>query len=139
MTRDMFWSHDLDVFSKRYYANYRYPKKWYEDLRSISEFCRKNKINLKILILPTHTQLRSKVNEYGLSQEYEAYLEDLSKLAEVYDFNIKNQWTENKSNFEDTRHFKPLLARELIREIWGEKKTWVRIANKGNTPSRQPF
>ena len=132
MNRKRFWTYALNVPTKRYYTNYKYPKSWYEDLRRISEFCRDNDIDLKIIILPTHTQLQAKVQEYGLVKEYEVYIEDLAELAVVYDFNIKNHWTEDKSNFEDPRHFKSRLARELIREIWGLKKNWVRIASINN-------
>jgi len=115
MNRKKFWTYNLNIPTRRYYTNYTYPKRWYEDLRRISEFCRDNDINLKIIILPTHTQLQAKVQDYGLVKEYEVYLEDLAKLATVYDFNTINHWTEDKNNFEDPRHFKPRLARELIR------------------------
>jgi hypothetical protein len=105
---------------------------YYEDLLKISIFCRDNNINLKIIILPTHTQLQAKVREYGLAKEYSVYLENLAELAPVYDFNIKNHWTENRNNFEDPRHFNRRLARELIREIWGLKKNWARITSSND-------
>lgn len=132
MNRKKFWTYNLNIPTKRYYAHYKYPKMWYEDLRRISEFCRDNDIELKIIILPTHTQLQAKVQEYGLAKEYRVYIEDLAELALVYDFNTKNHWTENKNNFEDPRHFKRKLARELIREIWGKKNNWVRIDSGDN-------
>jgi hypothetical protein len=122
MSREQFWNYSLNVPTRRYYANYKYPKEWYGELRRISDYCHHNAINLTFLILPTHTQLQTKIDEYGLSKEYEIYLKDLSKLALIYDFNKKNQWTDDKNNFEDPRHFKSGLARELIREIWGEKQ-----------------
>jgi hypothetical protein len=132
MNRKRFWTYSLNIPTRRYYSNYKYPKLWYDDLREISEFCRDNDINLKIIILPTHTQLQAKVQGYDLAEEYEAYIQDLAKLAAIYNFNVKNHWTEDKNNFEDPRHFKPKMARELIREIWGLKKNWVRIALMNN-------
>ena len=139
MTREKFWNYNLNVPTKRYYANYKYPKKWYSGLQQISEFCRNNDINFRVLILPTHTQLQAKVHEYGLSQEYEVYLEDLGKLAEMYDFNIKSQWTEDKNNFEDPHHFKSGLAREVIRKIWGEKKLGFESQVKVTFPVARHF
>ncbi len=127
MNRKRFWTYKLNVPTRRYYSNYKYPKMWYDELRRISEYCRDNDIMLKIIILPTHMQLQTKVQEYGLNEEYKIYLKDLAKLAVVYDFNTKNNWTEDKSNFDDPRHFDRELARELIREIWGSEKKWVKI------------
>ena len=75
--------------------------------------------------------LTAKANTDLLARQIEQFTPE---LAVVYDFNIKNHWTEDKNNFEDPRHFKSRLARELIREIWGLKKNWVRIAS-GNTSS----
>ena len=132
MNRKKFWTYNLNIPTRRYYTNYKYPRKWYEELRKISEFCRENGVNLKIIILPTHTQLQLKVQEYGLAKEYEAYLKDLAKLAVVYNFNIKNSWTEDQSNFDDPRHFRYKMARELIHEIWGLKKHWVRVNSDDN-------
>ena len=122
MSREQFWTYNLNVPTRRYYSNYRYPKSWYKDLQRISEFCRENDINFKIIILPTHTQLQKKIQEYGLSKEYKVYLKDLAELAVIYDFNKINHWTKDKNNFEDPRHFKQNLARELIHEIWKIKK-----------------
>lgn len=121
MSRQQFWTYNLNIPTRRYYSNYSYPRVWYEDLRRISKYCRDNDINFKIIILPTHIQLQAKIQEYGLTKEYKVYLEDLAEVAAVYDFNKKNHWTEDKNNFEDPRHFKRNLARKLIREIWHVK------------------
>lgn len=133
MDREKFWNHQLNVSARRYYENYKYPKKWYNELQRISEYCRANGIQLKFLILPTHAQMQAKIVEYDLSSEYEAYIQDLSKLAIVYDFNIKNSWTEERNNFDDPYHFKFKLAQELINEIWGRKRHWVQITSTENS------
>jgi hypothetical protein len=133
MNREKFWNYQLNAIPRIFYENYKYSKKWYRDLEQISEFCRKNNIKLKFIVLPVHTQMQAKIYDYGLSGEYEAYLRDLSKLAVVYDFNIANSWTDDKNNFDDPFHFKWKLTREIISEIWGNQRNWAIIKGKEET------
>ena len=79
-------------------------------------------IELYFIVLPTHTSLQDKVNDFGLSKERGRFLSDLTNLATVYNLDYKNKLTEKIENFSDPFHLKREFIESVVSEIWGPKR-----------------
>lgn len=125
-SREQFWAFQLGPITDRVYANYAYPEEGYELLRKIAEFCGARNIELVFVILPTHTDAQQKVREYHLDREYARFKEDIRKLGKVYDFDLPNEFTRDRSNFTDPYHV--VNANRIIDEVWGGRITYSAVS-----------
>ena len=117
-SKEQFWCYQLNVTAKSHYEHYYYPKKYFEDLKLISKYCRENKIKLVFFIPPTHYDLQSKVQEFNL-QNYEIrFKNDLIQLGDLYDFNYPSDLTKNIDNFDDPYHFSSPVAKIIIKDLF---------------------
>ncbi len=118
ISKDQFWDYQLNITTKRYYANYKYPSRLHAELQNISKYCRQRHINLFFVILPTHISLQEKIKEYGLADAKDKFLSDLRELGKVYDFDYRNELTEDRGNFSDPYHIRKDLLILIIHKIW---------------------
>lgn len=82
-----------------------------EMLTQIKQICDKNKTNIKIVIAPIYDQVpinaadkRILVNMFGNNN--------------VFDYSGKNHFTESISNYYEDSHFRPVVARQIMKEIY---------------------
>jgi hypothetical protein len=121
MSKEEFWAQRLGAATDYYYGTYIYPYDALKSLHEIMKYCEDNAIKLSLIIFPTHVELQDKVQEYGLSAEYDRYKVDLRSVAPVIDFDYPNEWTKNKQLFIDPYHFNEEIMQALIDEIWRHK------------------
>ena len=121
MSRDSFWDYQLNNTTRRFYTNYKYPTKMKAELERIAEFCRRKKIKLFFVILPTHVSLQKKIQNFGLIDSHKVFLSDLKQLGTVYDFDYPNELTSQRRNFKDPYHLKQDKILPLIQRIWKNK------------------
>jgi len=115
-SREEFWQYELNQ-EERYLRNYAYPKNYYNEFKKISDHCLKNNIKLIFVISPAHTELQSKVSEFGLNAAYERFKRDMISFGDLYDFNWPNEITADKKNFLDPLHSIDSVSRLVIKEM----------------------
>ena len=98
------WSKALKFIEKSYYKKYRYPKKYFLQLKKISNYCEKKKIKLVFFIPPNHIDTYELINKNKLGLFEKQFKKDLSSLGTLYDFNIHSNITTNKDNYKDPFH-----------------------------------
>lgn len=130
MTEEEFWDYQLNVSPRRYYNNYTYPEPLYQELVKIQKYCRDNKINLTIIIPPTHISLQEKIKEFNLTEEYAKFLSDIKGIGTVYNFDYPNELTTNRYNFKDPYHLTKEASNLVVQEIWGKRKNHKKILLK---------
>lgn len=107
MSVDEFWQFQLQTAGSRYFDQYVYPELYYRELMKIAQYCKDNKIQLTFIVPPTHLDLQELLKSKGLNAAEKKFIEDLSRLGETFDFNISNEFTNKKDNFNDPFHAKP--------------------------------
>ncbi len=117
-SRDEFWQHMLNDVANDAYKDYRYPSNYFQDLKSISEYCNIKGIKLVFFTPATHIDLQKKVDEFKL-QEYEIrFKNDLKQLGDFYDFDYPCDLTTKKDNFKDPYHFTTDVSKIIIKELF---------------------
>ncbi len=122
-SREEFWIHQLEISGPNFYKNYKYPSKYYNDLKNISAYCSSNNIKLIFFIPPTHFDLQKKIKEFHLEKENEQFKKDLISFnMPIFDFNFENLMTINKENFGDPFHFRGEYKNIIIEVISNDKE-----------------
>jgi hypothetical protein len=116
MDRNKFWSYQIDVMGKRFYQKYKYPEQYHQDLVNISNYCKKNNIKLTLFMPPTHVELQKRISDFKLEDEYNTFVQDISKLGSYYNFDVISDYTKNKQNFYDPFH--PVNDSLIVHSIW---------------------
>lgn len=129
-SRDDFWKYQLESSANNFYRSYTYPTDYHKSLLEISDYCKKNNINLVFFVPPTHVDLQQKVNEFKLEAAQVKFKSDLSKLGLFYDFDYANEITENRVNFSDPFHYTDSIANIVIKEIVTGKINYARRHHK---------
>ena len=134
MSREEFWQWQITEIPDRFFGQYAYPDNYYEDLRSIADYCRSNKIKLILWIPPTHSDFQQRLEEFDLQEEQERFKLDLTHLGDLYDYNYPNELTKNKENFADPLHFNRDIANRIREEILGNQEFIARKIKTDPTP-----
>ena len=80
-------------------------------LRDIFDIFRKNKTNYRIVISPLYNQI--KINKQDLD-----YLNQLFGRDNVFDFSGINKFTKDYTNYYESSHYRPHIAREIMKLIY---------------------
>jgi hypothetical protein len=78
-----------------------------------------HKTNYKIIISPVYSQER-------LAKEDLSYLQSLFGNQHVFNFSGKNKFTEDYNNYYESSHYRPHVARELLRIVYRERELQAR-------------
>lgn len=125
MSKDEFWNSQLSGTIRRYYIKYEYPDFLFMKVKEVVKYCREKKIQLIFFIPPNHVDLQNKISEFQLGNYNKKFLEDISKLGVVYDFDFENEFTRNKDNFSDPFHVNSDTL--MTNVLWGGVDEYVRI------------
>jgi hypothetical protein len=128
-SKEDFWNYQLEVAAANFYRSYNYPQEFVEELEKISEYCRKNSINLTFFIPPTHIDLQERIAHYDLIMEEIRFKKALRSLGDLCDFDYPNELTEDKSNFIDPFHCVDSIARLVVFDIVSGKETISKYYN----------
>ncbi len=128
LSREKFWKLQLEQSAKSHYEYYNYPEKYFNQLYDISSYCKKENIELIIIIPPTHVDLQKRISDFGLKNEEKRFKRDIYKLAQAYDYNYPNSITLDKNNFLDPYHFNDSIAKILIEEIFLKKIKYAKFS-----------
>ena len=114
MTREQFWKSQLGRTTANFYGDWKAPEAAKAELQKISNFCKQNDIGLTFFIPPTHVELQAKIDEFELRDEYDEFVQFLSGLGVVLDFDFPNSITEDKALFKDPYHGTAEVNRNVV-------------------------
>lgn len=117
-SREKFWKSSVRIYGKKFYGKYAYPVEYYNELKNISEYCKKKKIQLIFWIPPASTDIRNLVDTYGLNKEYARFVSDIKKLGPTFDFNDAKKVMYTDEDFTDPTHFNFSLGSKIYDEIF---------------------
>jgi len=80
-------------------------------LKDIYDIFKKNNTNYKIIISPLYDQVKLNPNDLK-------FLEDLFGKKNVFDFSGINKFTSDYKNYYETSHYRPHVARELLKIVY---------------------
>lgn len=115
--RDQFWNEQLQL-TATYYKKYAEPVKYRTELKSISDYCRGQGIELKFVILPTHVDAQREIVNANFQSQNEALRTDLMSFGDVYDFDWPSDLTNNPDNFSDPLHLDHKSIQSVMQEVW---------------------
>lgn len=122
MDKEKFWQVQLNKGTEDFYGRYQYPEDLYGELCKIVEYCKTENIELIFVIPPTHTDLQRRVEDFGLTEEYEKYKFDLRSFGvPVYDFDVPSEWTVDKDLYKDPYHADEMVKDHVVDVVWGKK------------------
>lgn len=120
--KDKFWQTQLGPLTSNFYRSWAKPKILKERLADVLRYCTRNDIEFIFVLPPTHVDLQRKVEEFGLSDEYDQYKEDLAQLGTVIDFDFDSDLTRQRENFKDPYHFDSEIAQYIVNVIVNEPR-----------------
>jgi len=82
-------------------------------LNEISNVLKKNQTNFKIIINPLYDQ--KSINKQDLT-----FISTTFGDSNVYDFSGKNEFTSVANNYYEASHFKPFIARKIMKKIYND-------------------
>ncbi len=122
VSRDAFWQFQIDEVDMGY-KRFVFPSYASSQLSSIANYCKKHAISLSFVIFPTHYDLQKRIDHANLRQHEGAFKEFLTSLAPVHDFDIANDFTLNRDNFDDPKHVSFTAMDKLITSCWSSNIT----------------
>jgi hypothetical protein len=135
MSKQSFWTYQLNVTAKRYYESYSFPYAYHNSLLEIALYCEKENIKLCFIIFPTHSDLRNKISEYGLLDWNERFKQEMYSFTQTLDFDQDNFFSKDSSYFKDPFHYNETYGEMLICSIWESSKKITGEWIKNTSPS----
>lgn len=99
-------------------AYWKYSELYFYKLKSISNYCLNNKINLSFIIFPNYMSYQHIIDSLGLFESYAEFLKQINSLGPLYDFNISSDITNDQRIFNDLLHTNDSVYNIITREIF---------------------
>jgi hypothetical protein len=99
-------------------SNFKYPDNYVRDLYAIKAYCEKNHIALYFILPPTYVEFDKRVEEKGLTQEYQDFHSLVRSLGSTVDLDHMHAFCSNRSNYKDYFHFQNYLLDSIAKVIW---------------------
>lgn len=123
-----FRERDVDLWSRAQkladgrLARYEYPTEFEIELKKISEYCKKNNIELYFILLPTQKEFTDKVVSKGLEDEYAEFNAFVRSLGNTISFEQMQQFTSDRANFKDYFHYHQEMLDSITCLLWQKVK-----------------
>lgn len=128
--KDEFWAEQLQYGKQQFSSQYDESKRQaiYSSLNKIGEYCKKESIEILVVLPIQHTDLISLEYSPKVYPIYRDYLANLiSSFGKVYYFDYPNKVSENSELFSDPFHY--LYPELYLNAIWGVNVGDVIILN----------
>jgi len=139
MSRDAFWTYQLDVTARIAYESYRDPEGYRRRLAEMAGHCRRRGIALRFVIFPEHADLQARAARYGLAEARARLGSDLSRIAETVDLSDVID-VRDRARFTDPYHFAPDAEAAIVERLWGPGRGPLGAAapgGAGRTPAQR--
>lgn len=121
VSRTKFWEASVKGYGKKFYNNYGYPDNSYKRLLAMADYCKQNNVELIFWIPPCSKDINDIIDEYGLTSENKRFINDISTLGKLYDFNSDKSITSVRGNFTYPSHFNKQIGEIIYQEIFKNK------------------
>jgi hypothetical protein len=118
-----FWQQQLGELVRRK-ESYPVSAHTLGELEEIANYCRAHGIAFAFVIPPQHQDVRDRIAQLGMQEEYRAFKATLTAMAPSYDCDIANAATRDVGNFQDPFHTSPAAATLFAQSIWSDHHTW---------------
>lgn len=118
VSRAKFWESSLKSYGKKFFDKYGYPEDSYERLKDMARYCKSNNVELIFWIPPCSDDINTIIDEYGLTEENQKFIEDINALGKLHNFNDNKLITSNRDNFTDPSHFNKRIGREIYQKLF---------------------
>ena len=117
------------------YKEYELDYSKIEDFKRYVNSLQNEGKNVKIFIMPTHITIQNKIDETGQRNVYKQWCNKLAMIDDVYDFNIKNEYTTeeikpNMQYFFDASHSTHKFGEIIIRNLLTNSPKYAVIHRK---------
>ncbi|HVO47233.1 MAG TPA: hypothetical protein VMT29_12945 [Steroidobacteraceae bacterium] len=124
--RQAFWRFQLDEAAPQLLHEYRFPRTSAARLQALAADCRRHGTRLVIVIPPTSIELQRRFVELGREQDEARFKSFVRTLGTVYDFDIPNEFTRERTNFIDPFH--TVDDHMVIGEVWGNRPHYAQYS-----------
>ena len=104
-------------YSNETFKKYKYSDKLFNELKQISVYCEKNKINLCFVILPDYFEAKDFLRQYNLGEYYARFEKDIKSLGMTIDLNKGIPFSFNKNNYSDYYHIRREISDTIVEMI----------------------
>lgn len=104
-SKEEFWNYQIENEAKKKYENLKVNPYFFNQLDSISKYCTKMNIQLRLFSPPTNIELQEQKQVYNLNSTYEDFVLQMYLIdSEYLNLDLPTAFTKNKSNFRDPYH-----------------------------------
>jgi hypothetical protein len=121
-----FWQQQLGQLVRRK-QSYPASAQTLRELREIVSYCRAHGIAFAFVIPPQHQDVRERVAQLGMQEDYHAFKATVTALAPSYDCDIANAITREARNFQDPFHTTNAAATLVAQSIWSDRHAWCEV------------
>lgn len=125
-----FWQQQLGELVRRK-QTYSASAKTLADLRDIVRYCREHGIEIFFVIPPEHEDVRTRLQQLGMSDQYSAFKAAVAGLGPTYDCDIPNAFTRDAGNFLDPYHTSVAAASTIAKNIWSGRHELCEFRDAG--------
>jgi len=118
-----FWQQQLGELVRRK-QSYPASPQTLRELEEIVSYCRMHGIALAFVIPPQHQDVRDRIAQLGMQQQYRAFKATVTALAPTYDCDVPNPITRDAGNFQDPFHTTARAATLIAQSIWSDRHAW---------------
>lgn len=120
MSCDDFWNYQLEEIDLGY-QRYVFPLYASRQLSSIANYCKQHAIKLSFIIFPTHIDLQERIDHAHLREQERSFKNFLASLATIYDFDVADDFTKNRNNFDDPKHVSYHAIDYIVDKVWAKE------------------
>jgi len=99
------------------WKNFQFSEILWSQVIEISEWTKKNNVQLVFVIPPTIVEMQQRIVDFGFGELNHNFRIRLANLAPVMDFDFINPITRDINNFTDAYHFNYVAAKQIIGEV----------------------
>lgn len=121
-----FWQQQLGELARRK-RTYSASEQTLMQLRAIVRYCRVYGIDIFFVIPPEHEDVRTRMEQLGMQDQYSEFKATVAALGPTYDCDVANDITLNAANFQDPYHTTRAAASQITKSIWSGTHEWCRL------------
>lgn len=115
-----FWQQQLAQLARRK-QTYPASVQTLAQLRAIVRYCQEHGIEIAFVIPAQHEDVRRRILELGMNEQYAAFKAAVVALGPTYDCDISNAVTRDRANFRDPFHATRSALTLMIGSIWSDQ------------------
>ena len=112
-----FWRQQLGELARRK-QTYPVSEQTLAELREVVRYCQLNGVRLFFVIPPEHEDVRRRIRDLGMQEQYAVFKATVARLGPTYDCDVPSETTRDAHNFVDPFHTTQAAAALIVHDIW---------------------